>query len=374
MSENERLHVLMAAGPVSHGPRSLYTLEMSRGLLELGHDVLILTPRVDMPISRRYQWIPIKAEPALARPIIRSLRLGVLFSELEDWRPDVLHVQSLRAVPIGNLVASHLGLPTVVSAHASGERLWGLRPLVRNGAHVIALTEAIREDLVNRGRVPKESIRVIPIGVADRASGPPVSWLDHGCRRIPVVATIAELEHNCGVQFLLEAAQRVLKTGFDAEFLVIGSGREKRPLRRLAEGLGIRSRVSFSDSAPDIIQQLSAIDILVVTRLDEAHRPITLEAMMQGKPVVAFGVGAIFDAIEEETAGLLVEKGDSEGLARAITRLIAKPDFAMRLASRAQEVVRTRFSLPRALDDTVNCFRDAIARVSSLVSERAFHE
>ena len=358
MADVEKLRVLMVAGPITQGPRSLYTMEMARGLLELGHDVLVLTPLLSIPITRRYQWVPVKAERALSSPLLRSLRLGVLFSELEKWDPDALHVQSLRALSVGNLVASHLALPAVISAHASHERLWGLRSLVRRGAQVIALTEAIRQDLVNRGRIPKESIRVIPIGIPDRSPGPPVSWLDHTPPRVPVVATIDELGPRCGVRFFLEAAKLILSQGIDAEFLVIGSGPAKRSLRLLAEKLAIRSRVSFSDPAPDIIQQLAALDLLVVTSLDEAHRPITLEAMMQGKPVVAFGVGAIFEAIEEETAGLLVPKGDSEGLARAVTRLLTKPDFAMRLARAAQDVVRTRFSLSRALDATVRAYQD----------------
>ena len=109
MSETGGLHILLVAGPVNTSPRSLYTLELSRGLLELGHDVLVLTPRQETPIGKRYQWIPVKAVPALMRPLLKSLSLGVLFGELRDWRADVLHVQSLRALSPGHLAGSQLG-------------------------------------------------------------------------------------------------------------------------------------------------------------------------------------------------------------------------------------------------------------------------
>ena len=357
MGATEALRVLMVSNAVSRDPRSLYTLELARGLMARGHTVLILTPRQPPPVARRHAEVPLRVEPALERPLLKSLSLGLLFRELQSWEPDILHVQSVRALPQGHLLSSHLGLPTVISAHASGERLRGLRSLVRHGAGIIASTESIREDLVNRGRVAKTNIRVIPIGAPERTVQEPVSWTDRGPRRIPVVATIGELEPRSGLRFFLEAARDVLDSGTQAEFLVVGTGSEKRALRALAERLGVKLRVSFCDPSPDLMQQLSAVDILVVTSLDEAHRPVTLEAMIQAKPVVAFGVGAIFEAIEEEEAGLLVEKGDSRKLAQAIRRLIIKPDFAMRLARRAQEVVGTRFSLARTLDETVDYYR-----------------
>ena len=368
MSETSKLHVLMVADPISQRPRSLYTLELGRGLMEMGHDVLILTSGQETPTGKRYQWIPIKVEPALARPLLRSLSLGTLFGELRDWGAQVLHVQSLRALSVGHLVGSHLGVPTVISVHASGERLRGLRALVRNGAQVIVFTESVRQDLVNRGRVAKESIRVVPIGVPDRPARMPTSWADRRARRIPVVATVGELESGSGVRFFLEAAQQVLQSGTQAEFLIIGTGPERYALRKLTEQLGIKLRVSFCDPSPDVVEQLSAVDIFVVTSLDEAHRPVTLEAMVEGKPVVAFSVGAIFDAIEEDEAGLIVEKGDSRELARAMQRLVSKPDFAMRLARRAQEVVRTRFSLRKTLEETITCYHSLIqAEASSSV-------
>ena len=210
--QGDKLRILMAASPITAGPRSLYTLELARGLVEQGHDVLVITPRLGMQVARRYQWIPLRSEPALASPILRSFRLGSLFREIKNWNPDLLHVQSIRALPIGSRISSHLDIPAVVSAHSSGESprfLRTLRALVEQGGQVIASSEAVRQDLVNRGRVTKESIHVIPVGVPDRSSGPPVSWIDQQNRRVPVVATIGDLEPEGGFHFFLEAARLV---------------------------------------------------------------------------------------------------------------------------------------------------------------------
>jgi glycosyltransferase involved in cell wall biosynthesis len=69
-----------------------------------------------------------------------------------------------------------------------------------------------------------------------------------------------------------------------------------------------------------------------------------VEAMAAGLPVVATRAGALPEIVVPERTGLLVERGDVEGLARALDRLLADPGLRARLGAAGRERARASFS------------------------------
>jgi glycosyltransferase involved in cell wall biosynthesis len=68
-----------------------------------------------------------------------------------------------------------------------------------------------------------------------------------------------------------------------------------------------------------------------------------MEAMAHGKPVVAFDVGGVRDWLTDQVDGLLVPRGDAEGLATAIGHLLTNPESRIQLGKAAQGHVGERF-------------------------------
>ena len=69
-------------------------------------------------------------------------------------------------------------------------------------------------------------------------------------------------------------------------------------------------------------------DIFVAPSRHESFGLILLEAMREGKPVIAGDVGGMREVVEHEGNGLLVPPGDVEALADALRRLVESPAFA----------------------------------------------
>jgi glycosyltransferase involved in cell wall biosynthesis len=63
---------------------------------------------------------------------------------------------------------------------------------------------------------------------------------------------------------------------------------------------------------------------------------VIIEAFCRARPVVASRVGGIPDLVVHDVNGLLVEPGDTEGLANALVRVLSDRDLAQRLAMNAQ--------------------------------------
>ena len=86
---------------------------------------------------------------------------------------------------------------------------------------------------------------------------------------------------------LLEAAETVLATHPDVEFLVIGHGPDKPALRDWARDHGILPRITFSPSSRGRSHPLGNLDILVEPSHEEGLGLSVMQGMALGIPVVA---------------------------------------------------------------------------------------
>jgi glycosyltransferase involved in cell wall biosynthesis len=77
---------------------------------------------------------------------------------------------------------------------------------------------------------------------------------------------------------------------------------------------------------------------------------VLMEAAHQGLAIVSTRAAAIGEFISDGDNGLLVAPGAPDELATALARLVGDPDLRQRLASRASEIVRTRFSFESGVD------------------------
>ncbi len=82
------------------------------------------------------------------------------------------------------------------------------------------------------------------------------------------------------------------------------------------------------------------------------HEPFgipVIEAMAAGLPVVATRSGALTEVVVDGETGILVERGDSKGLAAAISRLLADPHLRQRMGAAGRRRVRQLFTWERSV-------------------------
>ena len=84
------------------------------------------------------------------------------------------------------------------------------------------------------------------------------------------------------------------------------------------------ARVAFLGAVPDeeLSRYYAGCDVFVAPSRHESFGLILLEAMREGKPVIAGDVGGMREVVEHEENGLLVSPTDAEELASAIRRLV----------------------------------------------------
>jgi glycosyltransferase involved in cell wall biosynthesis len=145
-----------------------------------------------------------------------------------------------------------------------------------------------------------------------------------------------------------------------AHLVLIGLGPLEQELRDAVAELGLDGRVTFLGSRGDVFELLPLLDLFCLSSEFEGFPIALVEAMATGLPCVATAVGGIPEIVTDGESGLLVPPRDPEALRRAIERVMADPDGAGALATRAREEA-ARLDLRHAVGQLQELYLEAVA-------------
>jgi glycosyltransferase involved in cell wall biosynthesis len=149
------------------------------------------------------------------------------------------------------------------------------------------------------------------------------------------------------VHTMLRVAVEVLDRVPHAEFLYYGPvtpGQEAygKTCDDLHRQLGLGERFRFMGSTRDVTKVLQESDMLLMTSISEGMPMGILEALSQGRPVVATAVGGIPEVLRG--CGLVAPPGDAHGIALAVTTLLQNPSMTADLGRRGHQRVARKFT------------------------------
>ena len=288
-----------------------------------------------------------------------------------DLRPDIIHAHSpvLNAVPAIR-VGRKLGIPVVYEIRAFWEdaavdhgstaedslRYRLTRALetwaVKKADAVTVICEGLRGDLIARGVKP-DKITVIPNAVdidqfalGGKADAGLKLKLGLGGNR--VLGFIGSFYAYEGLDLLLRALPMMLTQASDLKVLLVGGGPQDEALRRLVCELDLKERVIFTGRVPhhEVNQYYDLIDILVYPRhpmrLTELVTPLKpLEAMAQGRLMVASDVGGHRELIDNGKTGVMFRAGDATDLAHTVVGLLQRSATWEGMRKHARHFVET---------------------------------
>jgi glycosyltransferase involved in cell wall biosynthesis len=180
----------------------------------------------------------------------------------------------------------------------------------------------------------------------------------------PIIGMIARVAPQKDYPTLIRAAARVLAVEPCARFLIAGDHSSAQTYRdhfALVNSVLAKERVGnafiFAGHRQDVTRLLSALDVFVLSTHWEGLPLVVLEAMAQGKPVVATAVDGIPEIVHDESTGLLVAHEDVDHLADRLTRLLVDREWASRLGRAGRDLVQREFTV-RRFGDHMNALYD----------------
>jgi glycosyltransferase involved in cell wall biosynthesis len=338
-------------------------------------------------VRRGVALIPLAALVRAVRPLQDARALVSLVRIIRAERPDIVHTHTSKAGILGRLAARLAGVrPIVHTPH--GHVFYGHfgpsaartflaleRCFARFTDRLVALTEGERRDYLALGVGSAETTCVIPSGVdleafaaaaAGAAAVKSSLGLDPGSQVVGFVGWLLPVK---GPLNLLNAMAAVWERHPGAVLVFAGKGAQEAELRARARALGAGGRVQFLGWREDVAVLLKGFDLLVLPSLNEGMGRVLVEAMAAGVPVVASRTGGIPDLVRHEETGLLVEPGDTAGLSAAVSRLLASPAEAGRLARAGRRHCR-RFGLDRMLEKLDDLYGGLIGEAGAAAPAR----
>jgi len=317
----------------------------------------------DLSPAARARGVEPVVIPELGRAIhpMRDLvALGKLVRVLRQIRPDLVHTHTAKAGTLGRVAGRLAGVPT--SLHTfHGHVLEGYfswpatqlflgieRALARQTDRIITVSPRLRQAILAMGIGQPEQVVVVPLGLELNrflrtppapAGLRPALHLTPGIPLLGIVGRLAPIKDHPA----LFRALTLLEAGSQAPHLVVvGDGERREELGRLADELGLASRIHFLGWRSDLEAILAELDMVICSSRNEGTPVALIEAMAAGVPVVSTDVGGVGDLVVHDETGWLVPPGDIPALARAIQGLLADPALRARLAVAARPAALSR--------------------------------
>lgn len=211
-------------------------------------------------------------------------------------------------------------------------RDWGRALAARFADASIVLTDEDKNQWLKRFNVRHKIQRIYnPVTVPVQECITPV-------QDTKIILAVGRLAEQKGFDLLLDAWAKIPSDKKTNTLLrIIGDGPLKAALVRQAQNLGISREVDFFGTTNNIQQQYAKAHAYVLSSRFEGFVLTLTEAMASGLPVISFNCPCGPSELLTEGAGILVDNGNVNALARAIENVLENSDLRNTLARKCLE-------------------------------------
>ena len=338
---------------------SAYCAFVSKELIKLGHEVLIMTEtgraleeikKLDLPYDDelklgKFNLISYVQTAKHMKKVFRYFKPDIVSAHVNrcGWMPGfvaklsypeavVVRVRTDIAAPnkhIGNLIVHHKWTD-----------------------HIVCGSQQHKDICCKNLFLPPEKISVIYGGV-DAVKFNPNAYNNSIRQELNVseddflVCLLGRLSPIKGHEYALKSIALLKDLPRKVKLLCIAyeAQRSFEWVKSEAERLGIGDRVMCIRNC-NLPEVLNSIDVGIITSLgSEANSRATLEYMACGKPVVATNVGVIPELIVEGKTGYIVKKGNSEIFADAKKKLALNKDLCLEMGKASRKRIEENFTM-----------------------------
>lgn len=228
--------------------------------------------------------------------------------------------------------------------------------LFRYATKIIACSQAVAENIIEKHSVPARKIEVIH------------SFVDNGTILNRIEATDNQLikqkynlpesgfliggcgnaEWRKGIDVFLQVINQILNTSNEnCHFVWIGIKKEGDYYEQISYDIakmGIGDKITFIEQTPDAVELINCLDIFTIVSREDPFPLVMLEAALAQKTMIGFDkTGGCSEFIEED-AGIIVPYLNTFAMASSITKLFLNQSFAKQLGQKAKDKVLNKYS------------------------------
>jgi glycosyltransferase involved in cell wall biosynthesis len=316
--------------------------------------------------------------PELVRPVhplkdFRALRR--LEKILREQKPHIVHTHSGKAGILGRLAAQRAGVPIIIH-HIHGPSFGAFqnsfsnfiftaaeRHAAKSTTHFICSAQAMTRIYLAAGIGRPEMFTRIFSGFQLKPFLEATNDLAFRKRfgiapDAFVIGKIARLFKLKGHDDLLAAFQTLLPQCPNARLLLVGDGSWRARLGNRARELGIAEKVLFTGLVRpnEVPRHVGIMDCLAHLSSREALSRALPQALVAGKPVVAYDFDGADEICLNDETGFLVRTGDMAMVAKRLLELANDAALREKLGRSGANFVRENFAVEQMVDTIYNLY------------------
>ncbi len=312
-------------------------------------------PQEDLDSFAERTGIPIYTVPELVREVSPLKDITAFFKIrklIRRFKPDIVHTHTSKAGIIGRFAARVSGVRFIVHTphghifygYYSSFRTFFFILLERIAAKITSkitvLTEKGLCDHVDKKIGTESLFAVIPSGVdiqRFKEGGSTGVLAETGWKDKKIVGWVGRLVPIKDCLTFIQAAALIRRRCPDVRFIVAGDGEEREMLKRGAREAGLNDFLVFLGDRTDIPSVMAAMDVFVLSSLNEGFGRVLVEAMAAGTVVISSAVGGTVDVIEDGESGILVPPSEPSRIADAVSKVLENSELNAHLIDGGRE-------------------------------------
>jgi glycosyltransferase involved in cell wall biosynthesis len=233
---------------------------------------------------------------------------------------------------------------------------------------IVTISKYSLEKIRQFYKVDEVKVRIVPNGVdiekfqpfADKAAARRQFGLDDE----PCILFVGSLIPRKGLHFLVEAAKKIAKEKSDTKFLIVGEGPIRNQLNSSLKEANLTGNFEFLGNLKDdtLPAVYNCADVFALPSIQEGQGIVLLEAQACAKPIVAFNIGGVNEAVRNGETGLLVKVGSTDEFADALLKMISDGTLQEKMGRNGRRFVLENFTWDICAQKMLNVYNEVLGR------------
>ena len=232
---------------------------------------------------------------------------------------------------------------------------------------IVTISNYSKQMILKHYDIEASKIRIVPNGV-DPGKFKPIKDSEYIRRQFGLgkdlnVLFVGSLIPRKGLIYLVNAAKVIVASQPNTKFIIVGDGPLKYELKDSVKAVNLSKNFMFMGNIKE--EQLSALyncaDVFVLPSIQEGQGIVILEAQSSAKPIVAFDIGGVNEAVRNGETGLLVESGNTDALAEGLLKILTDAQLRAKMGANGRQFITENFTWDICAQKMLKIYRDALS-------------
>lgn len=368
----EKCNILLSLMKLDIGGAETHVVELAKELKRRGHNVIVTSnggvyTRELEDFGIKHYTVPLQNKNPLN--VIKAFKL--LRKIITDENIDIVHSHARIPSFILGKLHKRMKFPFVTTAHWVFTTKYGLKYITDWGQQTVAVSEDIKQYLMDNYGIPAENIIVTINGIDTEKFSPDIS-----CGRIKkefavreednTIVYVSRLDESRSLvaKQLLSAFENLSGKIANLKLVIVGDGDDFMNVEKAADEINKRlgtQKIKLAGARTNINE------FAVMGKLFVGVSRAALEAMSAQKPVIIAGNEGYIGLFDEDKLDLGIEtnfccrgcvQSDTRLLENDISAFFALPDSEKeRLGRYGREVIKKHYSVYKMTDDNIEAYK-----------------